>query len=121
VSTFTPDGSDDYESTGEAARKAVKRAASRRTTTPELLSRLPPSGTWRELYSCTMYDADKGIRTGYCDDDMVAPKYDGLTVRLRRKGWSQAKIARRLGHTQQGGSMALQRIAEGRLGRDPRG
>jgi transcriptional regulator len=67
-----------------------------------------------------MYDADKGIRTGYYYDDMVAPKRDALIVRLRRKGWSQAKIARRLGHTQQGVSKALQRIAEGRLGRDPR-
>jgi hypothetical protein len=47
-----------------------------------------------------MYDADKGIRTGYCHDDM---------------------IARRRGHTQPGVSKALQRIAEGRLGRDPRG
>lgn len=80
--------------------KAVKRAASRRRIARELPSRLPPSGTWRELYSCTMYDADNGIRTGYCHDDM---------------------IARRLGHTQQGVSKALQRIAEGKLGRDPRG
>ena len=47
-----------------------------------------------------MYDADKGIRTGYCHDDM---------------------IARRRGHTQPGVSKALQRIAEGRLVRDPRG
>jgi hypothetical protein len=52
------------------------------------------------LYSCTMYDADKGIRTGYCYDDM---------------------IPRPLRHTQQGVSKALQRVAEGRLGRDPRG
>lgn len=101
--------------------KAVKRAASRRTITPELLSRLPPSGTWRELYSCTMCDADKGIRTGYYDADMVAPKCDALTVRYRRKGLPQATIARRLGHTQQGVSKAPQRIAEGRLDRDLRG
>ena len=53
-----------------------------------------------QLYSCTMYDADKGIRTGYCYDDM---------------------IPRPLRHTQQGVSKALQRVAEGRLGRDPRG
>lgn len=59
--------------------KAVKRAASRRRIARELLSSLPPSGTSRELYSCTMYDADKGIRTGYCHDDMIA----------RRRGHTQ--------------------------------
>jgi transcriptional regulator len=68
-----------------------------------------------------MYDADNGIRTGCYYDDMVAPERDALIFRLRRKGWSQAQDARRLGDTQQGVSKALQRIAEGRLGRGPRG
>jgi DNA-binding MarR family transcriptional regulator len=66
-----------------------------------------------------MRDADKGIRTGYYYDDMVAPERDALIVRSRRKGWSPTKIARRLGLTQQGVSKALQRIAESRPGRDP--
>jgi transcriptional regulator len=68
-----------------------------------------------------MYDADQGILTGYYYDDMVAPERDALIVRSQRKGWPQAKIARRLGPTHQGVSEALQRIAEGRPGRDPRG
>lgn len=52
------------------------------------VGRFAPSGTRRELYSCTMYDAGKGIRTGYYYDDMVAPERDALIVRLRCKGWS---------------------------------
>jgi len=68
-----------------------------------------------------MYDADNGIRTGCYSNDMVAPERDALIFRLRRNGWSQAQDARRLGHTRQGVSTALQRIAEGRLGRGPRG
>jgi hypothetical protein len=68
-----------------------------------------------------MYDAGKGIRTRYYYDDMVAPERDALIVRLRCEGWSQAQDARRLALLQQGVSRALQRISEGRLGRDPRG
>jgi hypothetical protein len=68
-----------------------------------------------------MHDAGRGIRTGYYYDDMVVPERDTLIVRLRCKGWFQAQDARRLALLQQGFSRALQRIAEGRLGRDPRG
>jgi hypothetical protein len=85
------------------------------------VGRFAPSGTRRELYSCTMYDAGKGIRTGYYYDDMVAPERYALIVRLRCKGWPQAQDVRRPGLLQQGASRALQRIAQGRLGRDPRG
>jgi len=67
-----------------------------------------------------MYDAGKVIRTrDYAD--MVAPERDALIIRLRCKGWSQAQDARRLALLQQGVSGALQRIPEGRLGRDLRG
>ena len=45
---------------------------------------------------------------------------DELIVTLRRRGRTQAQIARRLGMTQQGVAKALSRIAEGRPGRDPR-
>lgn len=85
------------------------------------VERFAPFGTRRELYSCTMYDAGKGIRTRDCHDDMVAPERDALIIRLRCKGWAQAQDARRLALLQQGVSRALHRIAEGRLGRDPRG
>ena len=85
------------------------------------VGRFAPSGARRELYCCTMYDAGKGIRTRDYYDDMVAPERDALIIRLRCKGWSQAQDAHRLALLQQGVSRALQRIAEGRLGRDPRG
>jgi transcriptional regulator len=62
-----------------------------------------------------MYDG--GIRARYYYDEMVASERNALIVRLRRKGWSQTKIGRRLGLTQQGVSEALLRIAEGRPGR----
>src|ERR1700751_3108821 len=80
------------------------------------VGRFAPSGKRRELYSCTMYDAGKGIRTRDYYDDMVAPERDALIIRLLCKGWSQAQDARRLALLQQGVSRALQRIAEGRLG-----
>jgi hypothetical protein len=68
-----------------------------------------------------MCQADKGIRTGYYYDDVVAPERDAPIVRSRRKGWSQPRIARPLGLLQRGVSEALQRNVEGGLGRDPRG
>jgi transcriptional regulator len=68
-----------------------------------------------------MYDAGRGIRTRCYYDEMVASEHNALIVRLRREGWSQTKIARRLGLTQQGVSKALLRIAEDRPGRGPRG
>jgi hypothetical protein len=40
------------------------------------VGRFAPSGKRRELYSCTMYDAGKGIRTRDYYDDMVAPGRD---------------------------------------------
>jgi transcriptional regulator len=45
---------------------------------------------------------------------------DELIVTLRRRGRTQARIARRLGMTQQGVAKARSRIAECRPGRDPR-
>jgi hypothetical protein len=85
------------------------------------VGRFAPSGTRRELYPCTMYDAGKGTRTRDYYDDMVAPERDPEIVGLRCNGWSQAQGARRPALLQQGVSGALQRIAEGRLGRDSRG
>jgi transcriptional regulator len=45
---------------------------------------------------------------------------DELIVTLRRRGRTQAQIARPLGMTQQRVAKALSRIAEGTPGRDPR-
>jgi transcriptional regulator len=45
---------------------------------------------------------------------------DELIVTLRRRGRTQAQIARQLGMTQQGVANALSRIADGRPGRDLR-
>ena len=67
------------------------------------------------------YDADRGIRTGYYYDGLSPIERDELIVKLARQGYSQSKIARQLGVTQQGISKALKRIAEGRIGRDARG
>jgi len=83
--------------------------------------RFVPSGARRELYSCAMYDAGRGIRTRCYYHEMVASERNALIVRLRREGWSQTMIGGRLGPTQQGISDALLRIAEGRPGRGPRG
>src|ERR1700726_1241191 len=58
-----------------------------------------------------MYDADNGIRTGCCSNDMVAPERDALIFRLRRNGWAHAQDARRLRHTRRGGSPALAGVA----------
>jgi len=80
-------------------------------------ARLAPSATRRELYSCTVYDAGRGIRTRYYYDEMVASERSALIVRLRRKAWPQTKIARRHRLTEQGVSKSLLRIAEGRPGR----
>ncbi len=68
-----------------------------------------------------IFDSDQGIRSGYYYDGLTAAERDALIIKRRRKGWSQVKIARRLGMTQQGVSKALNRTAEGRAGRDPRG
>jgi len=71
-----------------------------------------------------MCNAGRGIRARYYysdDDERVASEHNALIVRLRRMGWSQTKIGRRLGLTQQGVSKALLRIAEGRPGTGPRG
>jgi IS30 family transposase len=67
------------------------------------------------------FDSDVGIKgVGYYAG-LTAGERDELIVKLHRKGFSQAKIAHRLGLTQQAISKALRRIAEGRPGRDPRG
>ena len=84
-------------------------------------ARFVPSAARRELYSCTVYVAGRDIRTRSYYDEMVASERNALFVRLRRRAWSQTKIARRHRLTEQGVSKSLLRIAEGRPGRGPRG
>jgi hypothetical protein len=54
---------------------------------------------------------------------LSAPERDMLIVTLAAKGWTHERIARYPGvcMSRRGVGMALERIAEGRPGRDPRG
>jgi transcriptional regulator len=54
------------------------------------------------------------------EDGLSTMERDELIVTLRRRGRTQAQIARQLGMTQQGVANALSRIADGRPGRDLR-
>jgi transcriptional regulator len=69
------------------------------------------------------YEADKGIRRSHYYDQggLTAAQQDELITRLHQRGWSQSRIGRELGLTQQGISKALRRIAAGRVGAGPRG
>jgi DNA-binding NarL/FixJ family response regulator len=51
---------------------------------------------------------------------MTAPERDAKIVELANKGWSLSKIGRAVGMTHGGVRFALDRILEGRPGRDPR-
>ena len=51
---------------------------------------------------------------------MTAAQRDEVIVRMRRKGYTLRKIATALKMSTSGVSDALQRIAEGRSGADPR-
>jgi hypothetical protein len=52
---------------------------------------------------------------------MTAPEKDALIVKLHNAGWSYRRIARAVGMRSPGSiAHALERIAEGRPGRDPR-
>lgn len=52
---------------------------------------------------------------------LTTPQRDALIVKLRREGMSLRQIAKRTGMGSAGAvASALQRIAEGRPGRDPR-
>jgi hypothetical protein len=52
---------------------------------------------------------------------MTAPERDQLIVRLHNAGWSYRRIAKAVGMRSAGAVQhALERIAEGRPGRDPR-
>jgi hypothetical protein len=52
---------------------------------------------------------------------MTAPERDEMIVKLHAKGWSMRRIAKAVGFRNPGSvAHALDRIAEGRPGRDPR-
>jgi IS30 family transposase len=52
---------------------------------------------------------------------LTSPEKDALIVRLHSAGWSMRRIAKAVGYRSPGSvSRALDRIAEGRPGRDPR-
>lgn len=48
------------------------------------------------------YDADRGIRRGHYYDGLTASQQDELIIKLHNLGWSQSRIGRQLGMTQQG-------------------
>jgi DNA-binding NarL/FixJ family response regulator len=52
---------------------------------------------------------------------MTAPERDAKIVELANRGWTMARIAKAVGMSRGGVEFALERIAEGRPGRDPRG
>jgi hypothetical protein len=57
----------------------------------------------------------------YDQTHMTTPERDALIVKLRKEGKSLRQIARATGMRSAGAvASALQRIAEGRPGRDPR-
>jgi DNA-binding NarL/FixJ family response regulator len=51
---------------------------------------------------------------------MTAPERDATIVSLYEKGWSVTRIAKAVGMSRGGVEFALERIVEGRPGRDPR-
>ena len=52
---------------------------------------------------------------------MTAPERDAMIVKLHNAGWSYRRIAKAVGMRSAGAvASALERIAEGRPGRDPR-
>ena len=52
---------------------------------------------------------------------MTAPEGDAMIVKLHNAGWSYRRIAKAVGMRSAGAvASALERIAEGRPGRDPR-
>jgi hypothetical protein len=58
--------------------------------------------------------------TGYDVSGLSSDERDRLIVSLKRKGWSAARIAGRVGMSKGGVQFALERITDGRPGRDPR-
>lgn len=58
--------------------------------------------------------------SGYDRSGLTSDERDRLIVALRRKGWSATRIAARVGMTRGGVQFALERIAEGRPGRERR-
>jgi hypothetical protein len=66
-----------------------------------------------------VYDADRGIAgTQRYYDGLPIAERDRQILAYHQMGYSQARIAKHFGMTQQGISKALRRIAEGRPGRD---
>jgi hypothetical protein len=72
------------------------------------------------------YDADRGIRRSSYYSGLSGGQIDELIIKLHNARWSQSQIARYLRErgaqpaTQQGISLALRRIAAGRVGAGPR-
>lgn len=62
------------------------------------------------------YDADRGITTGYWDSRPPLDR-DTEMMRLHRLGWTNTRIAKRLGNiTRQGVGAAIRRCKAGRMG-----
>lgn len=57
----------------------------------------------------------------YDEVGLTTPQRDAMILSLRQRGWSYRRIAKRVGMSSPGSvARALERIAEGRPGRDPR-
>jgi hypothetical protein len=73
-----------------------------------------------------VFDSDRGINRSSYHSGLSAGQIDELIVTLHYAGLSQSRIARELRRrgaqpaTQQGISLALRRIAAGRVGAGPR-
>lgn len=58
--------------------------------------------------------------SGYDTSELSPAQRDALIVRLKRRGFSDSAIAQQVGMSRGGVQFALERIAEGRPGRDRR-
>jgi DNA-binding NarL/FixJ family response regulator len=58
--------------------------------------------------------------SGFDRSGLTSAQRDAEIVRLHKAGWTRRRIAARLGMSQGGITYALERIAEGRPGNDPR-